>query len=269
MILNLNRNDCIRKNGVYLLLDNNFVNLYKCCRTRHNKIAQIPIKELLENDSFEIISKYYYESNVTFIKYNCLLAGKYSNCILDSKKLDCFQISLGKLCNHNCIMCYAANINEHHDTKMHTILYYKILNDIKYHKLKCIYLTDIGEPFLYKDTIDWLESLDKNLIGNVSCATNLTSLSRKDFDRIENLLVDFDFTISFISLITNSLDYDIFFDNLNYIKNKKLKYHFNVLLTDLNKFEESDIINYLNDNFPNIDYVIVHAKNGVTIDENE
>ena len=58
-------------------------------------------------------------------------------------------------------------------------------------------------------------------------------------------------------------------DNLNYLKNKKLYYHFNVVITELNINEESTIINYLKTNFPKIDYSITHAINGVIINVNK
>lgn len=109
-----------------------------------NIIARIPVEEILNMDSFEVISKYYFKSKISFIKKNCIISGKErENCYLKTNSLDCLQVSIGKACNHNCIMCYAAEQHKHYD-RLNKNTYIKILNDIKNHKLNCIYLTDIG-----------------------------------------------------------------------------------------------------------------------------
>lgn len=104
-------NKCIRKNGVYLLLDHEYINVVSL---GDNIIARIPVEEILNTDSFDVISKYYFESKNSFIKKIVLLvAKKKGNCCLKTNSLDCLQVSIGKACNYNCIMCYAAEQHKH------------------------------------------------------------------------------------------------------------------------------------------------------------
>lgn len=211
-------------------VDANHIGIIHCCFREKEFTGIMSIDEIMKmsNNEFwtyllesykEIPSNHKYQPD-----YYCETD---QNCYYNDKYLDSVTVTTFKHCNIKCKMCMVSD-NSFMPYNKDVKIYFKLLNMLKGHNLRCIGLTGNGEPFLPKiETFEYLESLNSNDCEFVDFATNTLLLNKEDIDRLarinnENIKLKFMCSCSAITpetyyKIHNNNNFDKVINNIRYM----------------------------------------------------
>lgn len=195
MIINKKNKICMKcaqdTRGIRIkFVDANHIGIVHCCFREREFTGIMSIDEIMKmsNDEFwtyllksykEIPNNHKYQPD-----YYCETD---QDCYYNDKYLDSVTITTFKHCNIKCKMCMVSD-NSFMPYNKDVEIYFKLLNMLKGHKLRCIGLTGNGEPFLPKiETFEYLESLNSNDCEFVDFTTNTLLLSKEDIDRLAKI----------------------------------------------------------------------------------
>lgn len=156
------------------------INVARCCHdlNKWENCSEIDLSKL--DNLYEEVLK----ARSTFVAKKCNMIGD-RKCVVDlNAPINQIILECCYNCNLKCIMCRDRLCY----SKEEEDIYYTILENLKGHKINCIGLTSVGEPFYNKERcMKYLESLTLNDFNIINILSNGILLNTNDIKKLKEI----------------------------------------------------------------------------------